>query len=310
MRGKAGDGAAGKPATEKLRTLWPNIEDCLDSSPVDWRRRIHELGKERAVQERSKGRAWSDDEVFKAILLAVLSSNTVWSKVELVQADLPDLFCGFSLDKYARLSEADIDKRFVPWFKQRKAGAVSLGSGLRNLVKAAGILLAHSGLHGSADHYFTSLVSKCSNDPKLAALQLGGSGEFKLPSLGVALAAEALGNLGFDVAKPDRHVLRAMGSFGLVHFDHWTPSAGPGGLPGTPSNKELHGLGPSRKCRTATGGFPSTASTKKLLEVMTVAERIAEAAGKPAVLVDMAIWLLCARDELHLTNKELAELAP
>ncbi len=306
MRGKAGDGAAGKPATEKLRTLWQNIEARLDSWPVDWRKRVDELGKERAVEERSKGRVWTDDEVFKAILLAVLSSNTVWSKVELVQADLPDLFSGFSLEEYASLPEADIDNRFVPWFKHRKAGAVSLGSGLRNLVKAAGILLAHSHLHGSADHYFTSLVCKCSNDPKLAALQLGGSGELKLPSLGVALAAEALGNLGFDVAKPDRHVLRAMGSFGLVHFDRWNPSAGSG----TPSNKMLHGLGTSRRCRTATGGSPSTASTKKLLEVMTVAERIAEAAGKSAVFIDMAIWLLCARDELHLTNAELATLAP
>jgi len=42
-----------------------------------------------------------------------------------------------------------------------------------------------------------------------------------LPGFGIALAAEALRNLGFDLAKPDRHVCRAMGSWGLVRFERW-----------------------------------------------------------------------------------------
>ena len=37
------------------------------------------------------GRIWTDDEVFEAVLLAVLSSNTVWSKIERVQAELTEL---------------------------------------------------------------------------------------------------------------------------------------------------------------------------------------------------------------------------
>ena len=53
------------------------------------------------------GRTWSDDEVFEALLLAVLSSNTDWSKIERVRAELSDLFSGFSLKSYAALSEAE-----------------------------------------------------------------------------------------------------------------------------------------------------------------------------------------------------------
>ena len=266
------------------RVLWNHIEACLDLRHVNWRERVEEFGQVQAVKDRSRGSVWSDDQVFEAMLLAVLSSNTVWSKVESVQADLSELFDNFSLEAYASHSDTEIDNRFVPWFKGRKAGSMSLRGGLVNLVLAARILLRHSKCHGAADDYFTSLMHRCADDPKQAAIQLGGQGEYKLPSLGVALAAEALKNLGFDVAKPDRHMMRAMGSFRLVRFNRWMHAPGGRGAPESPSGTEL-------------------------FEVMTVAERVAEAAERPVVFVDNAIWLLCAKGELYLTNAELAEIA-
>ena len=267
--------------------LWNRIEACLESSALAWRERIDEFCQVAAVEDRSMGRIWTDDEVFEAVLLAVLSSNTVWSKIERVQAELTELFFGFKLEAYASLSETEIRERFVPWFKVRKAGSVSLSNGLLNLIGAARILLHYSKSHGAADGYFTSLVRRCDGDPKRAALQLGNRGEYKLPSLGVALAAEALKNLGFDVAKPDRHVMRAVGSFGLVHFNRWM-------------------IGSERSIGRKP---PVSTSKEKLLEVMTVVEKIAVSAGKPIVFVDNAIWLLCAKDELYLTNSKLAEIA-
>ena len=271
-------------STIKHRLLWRKIEACLDLQHVHWRERVDVFGQVRAVQDRSEGRVWSDDEVFEAVLLAVLSSNTVWSKVERVRPDLSELFDKFSLEAYASHSETAIDSRFLPWFQGRKAGSMSLRGGLVHLARAARILLWHSKRHGSADDYFTSLVHECDDDPKHAAMRLGSPGEYKLPSLGVALAAEALKNLGFDVAKPDRHMMRAVGSFGLVRFNRWKPADGRWGAPKSPSGKEL-------------------------LEVITVAEQVAIAAERPVVFVDNAVWLLCARDEVHLTNAELAGIA-
>ena len=266
------------------RVLWSNIQACLDSRHERWRKRVDTFGQVRAVQDRSEGRVWSDNQVFEAVLLAVLSSNTVWSKVEGVLPDLSELFDNFSLEAYAGHSDTQIDNRFVPWFMGRKAGSMSLRGGLVHLTRAARILLRHSKRHGSADDYFTSLVHECDDDPKQAAVRLGSQGEHKLPSLGVALAAEALKNLGFDVAKPDRHMMRAVGSFGLVRFNRWKPADG-------------------------LWGSPKSQSGKKLLEVMTIAEQVADAAERHAAYVDNAIWLLCARDEVHLTNEQLAGIA-
>ena len=267
-----------------MPTLWNNIESRLDLSLPRWRERLAGFGQLKAVEDRFAGRTWRDDEVFKGLLMAVLSANTEWSKIESVQGELADIFSGFRLEWYAERSVSDIRDRLLPWFKERKASSMTLERGLADLVGAAQILLQYSRTHGAADGYFTSLLARCGGDPKRAALQLGCRGAYKLPALGVPLAAEALKNLGFDVAKPDRHTMRAIGAFGLVHFRRW-PEARDGRVP------------------------PVSTSRKRLLAVMAAVQRIAEAADKRVALVDNAIWLLCARSALHLTNPELAEIA-
>ena len=239
-----------------------------------------------AVENRYAGRTWSDDDVFEALLMAVLSSNTDWSKIERVQPELANLLSGFSLESYAALSESDVGDRFLPWFKARKAASMTLGQNLVNLIEAARILLKYSRTHGTADGYFTSLMQRCDGDPKLAATHLGCEGKYKLPSLGVPLAAEALKNLGFDVAKPDRHIMRAVGSVGLVHFGRWTDSE-----------------------EWRNGRSTPVPTTRRQRLAMTAVQDIAEAASERVVLVDNAIWLLCARSGLHLTNLQLAEMA-
>ena len=279
-----------KQAALNHRILWNNIEVHLDLRLPKWRERVNSMCQLRAVEDRSAGRIWSDDEVFEGILMAVLSSNTVWSKIERVQEKLSDLFSGFSLEWYAERSDTEIRVRFLTWFTERKAGSMTLQRDLVNLAGAARILLDYSRTHGTADSYFTSLMHVCDGDPKLAALHLGCPGEHKLPSLGVPLAAEALKNLGFDVAKPDRHIMRAVGSFGLVHFSHWIP--------------EQDG----RNGRRA----PVPTLTRQLLAMKAVQD-IAEATDERVVLVDNAIWLLCeksgAKNALYLTNPQLAEMA-
>ena len=271
-----------KQVAINLCTLWSNIETRLDSQLPKWRGEVHW----KALEDRLDGLSWSDDRVFEGILMAVLSSNTVWSRIERVQNELRDLFSGFSLECYAELSDTEIRGRFPPWFKQQKAGSITLARNLVNLAGAARKLLDYSRAHGAADGYFTSLIHRCDGDPKLAALHLALPGEYKLPSLGVPLAAEALKNLGFEVAKPDRHIMRAVGSFGLVDFSNWTPSQdGENGR-----------------------GAPGQILTGQLLAMKAVQD-IAEAADERVVLVDNAIWRLCEKSGLYLSNPQLAVMA-
>lgn len=262
-------------------TLWRNVESRLYERHPNWHGEIERFGQVSAVESRSQGRAWSDDEVFEALLLSVLSANTDWARIERIRTELEDLFCGFELKAYAGRRESYVAEVLVPWFTDRRAGSMNLRANLVQLIDAARKLLEHSRTHGSADSYFTQLMKKHDDDPKHVALCLGMVGsKHKLPSLGVPLAAEALKNLGFDVAKPDIHVRRAIAAFGLVDF-------GPGG------NK-----------------FESpTPTERRLRQTMAKVEEIAKAAGERVALVDNAIWMLGARSGLHLTNLELSELA-
>lgn len=258
--------------------LWRNIESRLDSSLDGWRGRIDAFGQVDAVEARMSGRTWSNTETFEALVLALLSSNTDWSRIARVQTELAQPFSGFSLETYAALPPEEIKNRILPWFTARKAGSNTLGGGLVSLIKSARILSEHSRMHGTAESYFNSLVRRVGGDPKQAALALGSPGKYKLPGFGVVLAAEALKNLGFDVAKPDRHVKRAVVSFGLVPVRKW-PGRG----------------------RTV----PKTSD----LAVMEAVEGIATAIGEHVVLVDNAIWMLGAQSELWLTNRELVKVA-
>ncbi len=266
--------------------LWRTVRERLDAALPGWMASPSFAPVESAVERREAGGAWSDNEVFEAVALSVLSANVDWSKVEGVLPELDDLFDGFDLRAYAELPQAKIANTLVPWFQARKAGSMTLARNLDHLVQAAGVLCRRGEEHGSVDSYLSFVLRSADHDPKRAAVLLGHRGPHKVPGLGVPLAAEALKNLGYDVAKPDRHLTRAVGCFGLVEFGTWSAQ-------------------PERRA----GSKPPTQTVGHQRASMTAVEDLAKSAGQHVVLVDWAIWSLCARSRLGLDNRALEQLA-
>ena len=272
------------PKSIDFRGLWTRIEARLDAQMPDWRRRIHDLGQVDAVRERKVGRRWTDAEVFKALVAAVLSAVTDWSKVESLLGcpEMSTRFLDFDLCAFAAVSDAKIEE-LVRWLEEQRAGSQNRRNSLRWLRQSTSRLCRWSKEHSSAENYILAALGRADGDPKGAALKLGvGGGPWKLPGLGAALAAELLRNLGFDLAKPDRHVNRAFGSFGLVQFGNW---------------------------KDQSGRHAPEATDREKLDVMAAAEQLSTAAQELACFVDNAVWLLCAKSGLHLTNEELTILA-
>ena len=110
-----------------LLKLWKNIESRLDSGLTEWHRRIDDLGQVQAVRDRKDGKVWADDEVFKALLLAVLSAGVDWSRIEnRVLPVLDDLLhselrTGSFLESYSDLTDKRIRNRWRKWFEERLA---------------------------------------------------------------------------------------------------------------------------------------------------------------------------------------------
>lgn len=153
--------------------LWHAIQDRLDRFLPGWTQQIEHFGQVAAVERREAGSLWTDNEVFEAVLRAVLSNNTDWAKVERILPELQDAFSGFSLCKYAETTLHDVECRLVPWFKERRAGSMTLRRSLISLVQTARILRDWSTSCGAAEHYFLDVIATSGGDPKVAVLALG-----------------------------------------------------------------------------------------------------------------------------------------
>lgn len=275
-------GANSTTGQVRYQQLWDAICTRLDRSGLEWRRVIDDMQQVSAAESREAGRVWTDSEVFEALLRGVLSNNTDWAKVERVIPELRDAFAGFDLGTFATTTDSEISDRVVPWFKQRKAGSMTLRRSLKSLRDAAATLRCWSNDHGSAEDYFLNIYRLNDSDPKRLVVALGSSSSpRKLPSMGIPIAAECVRNLGFDVCKPDRHLCRAVGAFGMVRFQSWSDQSNTKAPRPTPD---------------------------ELVETMSQIERFALLVGERPTFVDNAIWLLCARSGVHLSNSDLGAL--
>jgi|GEM_PF-1237061 len=262
--------------------LYNKILSIMDSSLPDWKERIKVGGQPSAVEAREKGYRFSGNQIFEAVVKAVLSNSTDWSKVERILPELTHLFKDFNLAYYSALSESDIDQVFVPWFKARRAGALTMRRDLTYLIETATRLRDHSVRFASLEGYFSSLLRAADDDCIELVRRIGSvQSQHKLPAMGIPIAAEMLKNIGYDVAKPDRHINRAMGCFGMVHFSKW-------------KDQSAH--------------KPPEASKTEMMEVMRAVDRFAKAINVRVSFLDNTIWLLCAKGGLYFTNEQLRRL--
>lgn len=263
------------------RCLWMVLQRRLEGWDPSWRDNIGGLQSRERLSRRQHGDRFSNDEIFEGLLLSVLSGNTQWATVERIQPDLAEPFEGFSLASYAARSDGDI-AALVPWFSERKAGSTGLKAGLVRLRDTAALLDRYAREHGSAEAYFRDALEDAGGQPEDLAVAIGSSKRWKLPGFGIALAAEAMRNIGFDVCKPDRHVLRAMGAWKLVEFGSWS---------------ELSEF-------TAPKAKPD-----ELLQTMNAVRSLAETNAASTSYATSVIWTAGATSGARLTNAELASIA-
>ena len=129
------------------------------------RERITELMHLAPISARKGRRPWADEEVFKGLVLAVLTNSIGFAKIERLTKipEFEEQFNEFSIQDYAASTPGDIEK-IVAWFTERKAGATTRRQGLKDLVRAANKLLEHREHHGSLEAYFTDLMQQKNGD--------------------------------------------------------------------------------------------------------------------------------------------------
>jgi hypothetical protein len=270
--------SAGEPERAVAQALWHELGVRLDKWQTDWRSLI-EAPAVPPVQPLRNFASVSDEAIFEAFATAAISGNTRWDRIAAVRDQLADPFLNFSLRGFAALGDRDIDERIVPWFRERRAGAPRLRAVLARLRDAARILGCDDTRTAAA--FLEEARMSAQQSAEEMAYLLGTAPRFKLPGFGIALAAEALRLLGCDLCKPDRHVMRATGSWKMVHFRRWPEGkfAAPQARPG------------------------------ELLATMLAVRALATANDVSVSFANSAIWIAGAVSGARLTNTELTSLS-
>lgn len=268
------------PAPNQIE-LWARLTERSSYWRSDWRERIDTPPSQDPLCPLRREQGLSNETVFEAFAVALTSGNARWDRIARIRSQLHEAFQDFSPAGYAALSDSEISETLVPWFRQRGAGSAGLDMRLANLRQTAAVL-AGLGAHHSARNYLEAAFAAAGGSSESLAMLIGSSPAWKLPGFGIPLAAEALRLLGFDLCKPDRHVLRAIASWHYVQFARW-----------------------ERK-----GEFTAPqARPPELLATMLAVRAFAEANGLGVSYANSVIWIAGAASGPHLTNLELERLA-
>lgn len=263
-----------------FQAIWQQILQTLDHDLPDWPQRIKALGQIAACEKRQNGTNWSDAEVMQALIWGQLSSSTKWERVSPHLPELGNILFDYDIDIIQNQNENWISEEIYPWFTARKAGSTTLKASLNSLIPNSQKLVKLSQAFGNLENWLQSEFKQGGAKQIVRAIGSENS-PTKLKGFGIPLAAEAAKNLGFSIAKPDRHLNRMMACWQAVSFKHW------------------HN----------TSDFAAPEATEsELWRVIDIVARCAEQIGESQVYVDNVLWLSAANEGLHLRNQDFAAM--
>lgn len=170
----------------------------------------------RQIDKRQAGGVFSTSDHIRAMVYSMLSSGIVWNRV----AD--------HIDGTTK-QLTSIDKIFFQYAPERLLQCVpeQLSGEIKKLHCASQYTtkqmqaLIHNNIpkllqlekqYGSIDTFYEKYIAEGSTLKELVRILSAPQSDYKLAQMGEALTAEYLKNVGYDIAKPDRHIRRIIGS--------------------------------------------------------------------------------------------------
>ena len=188
------------------------LRDILASPKMLWDNTFtkHQLDR------RTEGGVFDLSDHIRAMVYSMLSSGITWERVESMTdlatgriTPLDDLFHQYDSDYILSCDPADLRDGIKglhlasQYTKNQMAALIDV-----NIPK----LKAIEQKHGSIDTYYEKYIIDGCDMTCLIRLLSAPDSKDKLSQMGEALVAEYLKNVGYDTAKPDRHICRILGS--------------------------------------------------------------------------------------------------
>ncbi len=168
------------------------------------------------IEKREQGKHFTISDHIRGMVYAMLSSGISWERVE---KDI-DESTGriLSIDKIFQNYDADTllscsVETLKEEIKVQKLAGISTNNQLKGLIPDnIRKLKQWEDTFGSIDSYYKRFIEKDSSFQTLIETLSQSDSENKMKQLSEALTAEYLRNVGYDLAKPDRHVRRILGN--------------------------------------------------------------------------------------------------
>ena len=168
------------------------------------------------IEKREQGEHFTISDHIRGMVYAMLSSGISWERVE---KDI-DESTGriLSIDKIFQNYDADTllscsVETLKEEIKVQRLAGISTNNQLKGLIPDnIKKLKQWKDTFGSIDSYYKRFIEKDSSYQTLIETLSQSDSENKMKQLSEALTAEYLRNVGYDLAKPDRHVRRILGN--------------------------------------------------------------------------------------------------
>lgn len=168
------------------------------------------------IDKRENGGTFTIQDHIRAMVYSMLTSGAPWNRVE-PSIDIEtgrvllidEIFYQYDIDTLLNTDPMYLVERV----KQHKLGTQYIKNQMVALIGTnIGKMLSLEKEYGSIDNFYQNFID---TDPTLKTLVkvLSAEGKpHKYIQMGEALTAEYLKNVGYDIAKPDRHIRRILGS--------------------------------------------------------------------------------------------------
>ena len=214
----------------------------------------------RQIERRRAGGEFSTSDHIRAMVYSMLSSGIVWDRVSphidkatKQLAPIDEIF--FQHDP-ERLLQCD-PERLTGEIKKLHCASQYTRNQMEALIHInIPKLVQLEKQYGSVDTFYQKYTIEDLTLKMLIKALSTENSDYKLAQMGEALVAEYLKNVGYDIAKPDRHIRRILGSKALG-------------------------------C--------STYETVPIFEALDIVAALAQEMNRPAAEVDYILWAYCAK---------------
>lgn len=168
------------------------------------------------INKREKGGTFSTSDHICAMVYSMLSSGARWERLEnYIDSKtgritvIDEIFCQYDPDVLLKSSS---DKLCNSVKDLHCASRYTLKQVQALIEVNIGRLQAFENQYGSIDNFYHKIIDIDSSLKTLVLILSSPNSPFKMEQMGEALTAEYLRNVGYDIAKPDRHITRILGS--------------------------------------------------------------------------------------------------